>query len=145
MKPSNTSTLAVLLLNLSCINAFAPPPELNSWKVVNRAAHPPHKNFYLEQLAASPTKEEAKVEASPTEIKTSMETTTSEEPEEEQDKTKSLLAKVKQAGTAGAISYALWELGAQQILPILLRMQLFQNSNEIFSWFQQQIRAFHAN
>jgi len=111
MKPSNTSTLAVLLLNLSCINAFAPPPELNSWKVVNRAAHPPHKNFYLEQLAASPTKEEVKVEASPTEIKTSMETTTSEEPEEEQDKTKSLLAKVKQAGTAGAISYALWELG----------------------------------
>ena len=140
MKPSSTSTLAVLLLNLSFINAFAPQQITYYYAKSNRAAHPPHKNFYLEQLAASPTKEEVKVEASPTEITTSVETDTSEE---DQDKTKSLLAKVKQAGTAGAISYALWELGAQQILPILLRMQLFQNSNEIFSWFQQQIH--HAN
>ena len=34
-----------------------------------------------------------------------------EEEEEELSETKKLLKKVKQAGTAGAISYALWELG----------------------------------
>lgn len=34
-----------------------------------------------------------------------------EKAEEELSETKKLLQKVKQAGTAGAISYALWELG----------------------------------
>lgn len=138
---STSATLAILLFNtLSNTNGFAPQPITYGINIRHRA-HPPHKNSYLEQLAATPTKDDATVKP-PTTTVSIESTTTSDatlEVNEEQDKTKSLLEKVKQAGTAGAISYALWELGATQILPILLRMQLFQNSNEIFAWFQKSI------
>ena len=138
---STSATLAILLFNtLSHTNGFAPQPFPYASSNVHHRAHPPHKNSYLEQLAATPTKADT-TEKPPTTTAnketpiTSMETT--QELNEKQDEAKSLLEKVKQAGTAGAISYALWELGAPQILPILLRMQLFQNSNEIFAWFRK--------
>lgn len=147
-----SATLASLLINgfnLQCSHAFAPQPVTFANKVNQRAAHPPHKNSYLEQLAATSTKEEStesklsdRATLSPP---TSMETTSSsstQPKEEEQSETKSLLEKVKQAGTAGAISYALWELGAQQIIPIILRMHVFQNSNDILSWFRRIFKDF---
>jgi hypothetical protein len=148
---STHATVVALLLHLSNTHAFAPQPLTTTFanRIDERAAHPPHKNSYLEQLT-SPNKE-VKDESQPLEAasthSTYMESTAStsmETPIEqtlEQNETKSLLEKVKQAGTAGAISYALWELGAQ-LLPILLRMQLFQNSHEIVSWLRQTIKDF---
>lgn len=44
-----------------------------------------------------------------------------EEPEKELSETENLLAKIKDAGTAGVISYALWELGFWAIsLPVVI-------------------------
>jgi len=48
----------------------------------------------------------------------------------ENEEKESLLLKIKQAGLAGAISYALWELGAF-LTPIFLRMQLIKNADYI--------------
>lgn len=43
------------------------------------------------------------------------------ESEEDQSETKKLLAKIKEAGTAGIISYALWELGFWFVsIPVVL-------------------------
>jgi hypothetical protein len=143
---------AIFLLNAST-DAFAPHPLTFANTVRRRAAHTahaPHQNSYLEQLAATPMKEQETQKPSTPEPEpnismeaaaTAAPPTTQQQEEEEEDSTKSLLQKVKEAGVAGAISYALWELGAQ-ILPIVLRMQLFQNSNEILSSLRQYIKDF---
>ncbi|KAL3799948.1 hypothetical protein HJC23_007421 [Cyclotella cryptica] len=119
------ATLALLLVNILNIptgtESFAPHPLTigNVYQRATHTAHPPHKNYYLEQLAAIPTKEEvSESSSSPVETPATTdmeinggETVEKKEDEKELSETQKLLQKVKQAGTAGAISYALWELG----------------------------------
>lgn len=141
----------VILLLSASTDAFTPQPLTFANTVRRRAAHTahaPHQNSYLEQLAATPIKEQENEKSAAPEPTISMEAAataaapSTQQQDEEEDSAKSLLQKVKQAGTAGAISYALWELGAQQLLPIVLRMQLFQNSNEILPAIRQFIKDF---
>lgn len=124
---SPRATLALLLVNILHFpigtDSFAPHPLTigNIYQRASRTAHPPHKSYYLEQLAAIPTKEEVTESTnSPVEVETPAatvleinggESVEKKEEEKELSETQKLLQKVKQAGTAGAISYALWELG----------------------------------
>lgn len=136
----------ILLLNAST-DAFTPQPLTFASTARRRAAHAhaPHQNSYLEQLAATPIKEQENEKSAapePTMEAAATAAAPTTQQQEEEDSAKSLLQKVKQAGTAGVISYALWELGAQQLLPIVIRMQLFQNSNEILPAIRQFIKDF---
>ena len=97
--------LVQFLIPLLCIihaaNAFA--PGARPLAVQQRQGRSLFKNPYLETLGATTETEEAKTEeAAPAKV---------EEEEEELSETQKLMKQVKEAGTAGVISYALWELG----------------------------------
>jgi hypothetical protein len=125
-------TPAIILLSLSNTVAFAPHLQtvLRSHHHDAHQAHPPHKNQYLEQLATSSQDMKSDTlsysQASSTNNPTINAAATTLENEEKE----SLLLKIKQAGLAGAISYALWELGAF-LTPIFLRMRLIKNADYI--------------
>jgi len=97
--------LVQFLIPLLCIihaaNAFA--PGARPLAVQQRQGRSLFKNSYLETLGATTETELAKTEeAAPAKV---------EEEEEELSETQKLMKQVKEAGTAGVISYALWELG----------------------------------
>ena len=94
----------LLLLSIPCeILSFSVRPPTS---VISRQTNA-QNNWVLSAV----DQKEVTSEATQTNGAAEAEAKVEEKEEEELSETKKLLQKVKQAGTAGAISYALWELG----------------------------------
>ena len=97
----------LLLLSIPCeILAFSVRPPTS---VISRQTNNVQNNWVLSAV----DQKEVTSETTQTNGAAAAEATVEEKEEEEEElsETKKLLKKVKEAGTAGAISYALWELG----------------------------------
>lgn len=96
----------LLLLSIPCeILAFSVRPPTS---VISRQTNNVQNNWILSAV------DQKEVTSETTQTNGAAAEATVEEKEEEEEElseTKKLLKKVKEAGTAGAISYALWELG----------------------------------
>ncbi len=95
--------LIPLLYAISAANAFV-APGARPFAIQQRQGLFAEKNDYLETLSSGVTATEEKAPEKAAEK-------VEEEEEEELSETQKLMKQVKEAGTAGVISYALWELG----------------------------------
>jgi len=95
--------LIPLLCAISAANAFV-APGARPFAIQQRQGLFAEKNDYLETLSSEGTATEEKASEKAVEK-------VEEEEEEELSDTQKLMKQVKEAGTAGVISYALWEMG----------------------------------